>query len=75
MVKNALSACKKTASPGLSKVGYKLINTLFEHDELFVTSLIQDIINNKCDNSLFSEMEIIPIYKSAKAGCPTQCSS
>jgi hypothetical protein len=71
LVRLALSKCKLSASPGTSKIGLKLISKLFEEDELFITSVLQDIINNKCDTSIFSCMEVIPIYKTNKGMDPS----
>jgi hypothetical protein len=44
-------------------------------DEEFIVELLDDIVNDRCDTSLFSQMEVIPIYKTAKKLDPQECNA
>ena len=38
-----------------------------------MTLMFEDIVNDKCDISLFTQIEIIPIYKANKKLDPKLC--
>ena len=48
---------------------------MFKHDPNVITEIINDIVNDRADCSIFSEMIVIPIYKASKKGLVSDCNS
>ena len=61
VVKIQLSKCSNTSSPGVSGISYKLLKEIFNLDPVGFTKIIEDIINNKCNTEVFSELIVKPI--------------
>ena len=56
-----LSKCKNWSSPGVSGISYKLLKLIFKYDSEFMTRAVNDVVNDRTNCDVLSEMIVIPI--------------